>query len=62
MKTDAPYLKIKDACQVTGLSQFFLRSGCKDGSIPCIRSGNTFYVNVPALLQKLEKESKGETA
>lgn len=59
----APFLKIKDACRVTGMSQSFLRSGCKDGSIPCIRvgkEGNSAYmINVPALLEKLDAESRG---
>lgn len=55
-KTDpnAPFQKIKDACRITGLSQYYLRSGCKDGSIPQIKSGAAYYVNVPALLKKLE--------
>ena len=49
-----PYQKIKDACKTTGLSQYFLRSGCKAGTIPCVRSGQTYYVNVPALLTQLD--------
>lgn len=53
MERETPFLKIKDACSVTGLSQYFLRRGCRDGSVPHIKSGSTFYVNVPALLQKL---------
>lgn len=51
-----PFMKIKDACRVTGLSCFYLRRGAKDGSIPCIKSGNTYYINVPALLRKLGVE------
>lgn len=50
----APFQKIADACRITGLSQYFLRNGCKDGSIPHIKSGGTYYINVPALLKKLE--------
>ena len=49
----APFLRINDACKVTGLSAYFLRSGCRDGSIPCVMSGTTYYVNVPALLRQL---------
>ena len=49
-----PLQKIKDACKTTGLSQYYLRKGCKDGSVPCVMSGNTYYVNVPALLKRLE--------
>lgn len=48
-----PFQKIKEACATTGLSQFYLRNGCKDGSIPHIRSGGVYYINVPALLEKL---------
>lgn len=51
-----PFQKIKQACATTGLSQFYLRNGCKDGTIPHIKSGGVYYVNVPALLKKLEAE------
>ena len=47
-----PFQKIEDAVKTTGLSAFFLRRGCRDGSIPCVRSGRTIYINVPALLQQ----------
>lgn len=49
----APFQKIIEACKTTGLSQFYLRKGCKDGSIPHIKSGGTYYINIPALLQQL---------
>ena len=48
-----PFQKIGDACKSTGLSQYYLRSGCKAGTIPHIKSGSTYYVNVPALLRQL---------
>mgnify|MGYP000011928664 CR=1 FL=1 len=47
-----PFQKIEDAVRTTGLSSFFLRKGCRDGSIPCVRSGRTIYVNVLAFLQQ----------
>lgn len=53
---DAPFQKIKDACKVTGLSQYYLRSGCKDGTIPHIKSGTVYLINIPALLKKLGAE------
>lgn len=52
-KAAAPFQKIPDACKTTGLSQYFLRKGCKDGSVPHVKSGPTYYVNVPALLEQL---------
>lgn len=52
-KQTTPFMKIKAAAQFTGLSQYYLRAGCRDGSIPHTRSGQTFFVNVPALLRQL---------
>ena len=52
-KLAAPFMKIKDACAATGLSCYFLRQGCRNGSVPHIKSGPTYYVNVPALLEQL---------
>ena len=58
-----PFQKIEDAVKTTGLSAWFLRRGCRDGSIPCVRSGRTIYVNVPALLRQfaVEVEANEET-
>lgn len=47
-----PFQKINEACRTTGLSKFYLRNGCRDGTIPCIRSGKTYLVNIPALYKK----------
>lgn len=52
----APFQRIPAACRITGLSQSYLRTGCKDGSIPHVMSGNVYLVNVPALLRKLGAE------
>lgn len=51
-----PFLNIEKACEVTGLSQYYLRNGCRSGEVPCIRSGRVYMVNVPALLRKLNAE------
>lgn len=48
-----PFQKIQEACKTTGLSQYYLRKGCKDGSIPHIKSGPVYYIDVPALMRKL---------
>lgn len=55
-----PFQKIADAVQTTGLSAFFLRNGCRDGTIPHIRSGRVLYVNVPALLKQLDDATGGD--
>lgn len=54
-----PYCRIADACRITGLSQHFLRSGCRDGTIPHQMSGNKYYVNVPLLLEQLRESERG---
>lgn len=51
---NAPFQSVPNACSITGLSQKWLRAGCKSGDVPHIKVGNTYYVNVPALLRKLE--------
>ena len=48
-----PFQKITDAVRTTGLSAYYLRRGCKDGTIPHIKSGTTYFINVPALLRQL---------
>lgn len=48
-----PFQKIPEACKTTGLSQYFLRRGCRDGSVPCVKSGTVYLVNVPKLLKQL---------
>lgn len=49
------FLSIRDAATVTGLSQFYLRNGCRDGSVPCIMSGRKFLVDVQALNALFDK-------
>ena len=59
MQQMQPFQKIAEAAKTTGLSQYYLRSGCKDGSIPHVRSGTTYFVNVAALLRKLDADGYG---
>lgn len=57
-----PFQKIPEACKTTGLSQYYLRKGCKEGTIPHIKSGPTYYINVPELLERLCSRSESEMA
>lgn len=52
----APFQRIKDATRITGLSQHYLREGCKAGTVPHVKAGSTYLVNVPALLRSLGVE------
>ena len=56
-----PFQKIAETCRTTGLSQYYLRQGCKDGTIPHIRSGSTYYINVPELLGRLNADGAAAT-
>ena len=51
-----PFQKIAEACKTTGLSRYFLRQGCKNGTVPHIKSGGVYYINVPALVEELGKK------
>lgn len=55
------FMNLTDACKATGLSTYYLRRGCKDGSVPHIKSGAKYMINVPGLLQKLDEESRRGT-
>lgn len=60
MSASTPCQKIPDACRSTGLSQYYLRKGCKDGSVPHIKNGTVYLVDVSALLEKLRREATGQ--
>ena len=55
-----PFQKITEACKTTGLSQYFLRQGCKDGTIPHIKSGGVYYINVQARVEQLGKKEQSD--
>lgn len=54
---NTPFLSIKDAATVTGLSQKYLRQGVRSGEIPHICAGAKYMINVPALMEKLNAQS-----
>lgn len=60
--TTAPFQKITAAARITGLGTYMLRLGCKDGSIPHVKSGTTFYINIPRLLEQLDAGPVGAVA
>lgn len=48
-----PFQTIPETSRTTGLSKYYLRKGCQEGTIPHVKSGTVFYINVPALLKML---------
>ena len=59
---NTPFQKIPEACKTTGLSQYYLRKGCRAGTIPHVKSGDIYYINVPALLRQLGADPEQEEA
>lgn len=53
------FQSIRDACTTTGLSMYYLRQGIRTGTIPYVRAGEKYMVNVTLLLRKLDEESRG---
>ena len=53
----APYQGISGASRITGLAQGFIRAGCKNGSIPCVRVGQEYRICMRLFLEQLEAKS-----
>lgn len=53
----APFQTIPQASKTTGLSQFYFRKGCKEGTVPHVLSGTTYYIDVPTLLERLRAQT-----
>ena len=53
IESNVRFQKIPEACKSTGLRQYFLRKGSPEGTIPHVRSGSVYYIDVWALLKKL---------
>ena len=47
------FMSIKETCNYTGLSQCYLRNGCRDGTVPYVKSGVKYLIDVPVLLARL---------
>ena len=60
MQNTQPFQKINAACKTTGLSAYFLRQGCKAGTIPHLKSGSTYFINIPSLLRSLDAGNEKE--
>lgn len=56
------FLTIRNACAKTGLSMHYIRTGCREKKIPCIKSGNKYYVDMQAFSEQLHQESKEASA
>jgi hypothetical protein len=53
----APLQSIRATSRITGLSSNFIRTGCKNGTIPHIRVGEEYRIHIPLFLKQLAGES-----
>ena len=57
---EAPMQSVTGAAEITGLSRYYILKGCQDGTIPHIRVGVDYRVNMPLFLAQLERASAKE--
>ena len=54
---EAAFQSVRGASEITGLSTKFLREGCRNGTLPHIRVGNDYRLNMRLLLERLDELS-----
>lgn len=59
---DQKFLTIRQTAETGILSQHHLRLLEKQGRLPGVRSGNRFLVNVPLLIEQLDRESLAQSS
>ena len=52
------YTSIRETAEITGLSQWYIRERIKAGEICFLQTGAKYLVNMPRLLEQLDKESE----
>lgn len=55
-----PFQTIPAAAKTIDMDESKLRRGCKDGTVPHVWANGKCYVDIPALLDKLDAEQRGE--
>lgn len=57
-KKEVYFAKLEDVSDLTGLSMCYLRQGVRNGTIPHIKTGVKYMINVPEFLEDLKKQSR----
>lgn len=53
----ARYQSVRGAAEITGLSRHFILNGCKAGTVPHIKVGVDYRIDMPLFFQQLENLS-----
>jgi hypothetical protein len=56
-ETERIFVSPAKAAALTGLSEYSLRLGCHNGTVPHIRVGRLFKIDLPKLLEALHEQS-----
>ena len=48
--TGKPYVRVPEACRISGLSMYCIRKCCENGTMKHFKSGRVYYIHVPSLL------------
>ena len=52
------YTSIRETAEITGLSQWYIRERIKAGDICFLQAGTKYLINMPRLLEQLDRESE----
>lgn len=52
-----PFMTIKDASTYTGLSQNYIRNGCRNNTVPHVMSGSRYMVDVKGLIDLARQQA-----
>lgn len=59
LSNDSPkMLPPKKASKYLGVSEYYLRKGIEENTIPYFKSGNRVYILIDALIKQLENEAQ----
>lgn len=55
-------MSIKSAARYLGVTDYFLRTGVKNGTVPFVRSGCKYYIAVDVLMESLRQQKQNMNA
>lgn len=55
-----PFCGIPEAARRSGLSEFFIRRGCREGWVPCIKTGEKYMIDFSGLVEAMSRRARGE--
>jgi len=53
----ALFQSIRGASEITGLSQKYIRDGCRTNTIPHVMCGSDYRINMALFMEQLNRES-----